>query len=846
MKNTLLGTVAGGVLAALLPIQSWASELEQAEPTNAWMAPEIVARQSEAGDDAGREAVAAERARLLISAMSSSQKMQQLTGSRPEILPELPQCFGARHVSGIAELQIPTFRVSNGPVGVGQNDCVSRSLYEAIKDDPNPYASYVAYTHPTSAQATALPSATAVAASFEPTIAAKFGNVIATEMNNLALHVFEAPGINLARLPVLGRAFEYFGEDPYLSGVMAVAETKAVQDLGLIAMPKHFIANEQETNRQTIQETIDEQTLREIYLLPFEMVVKDAKAGAVMCAYNYVNGFSSCENEKMLTGVLRNDWGFTGYVQSDFFAMKTTVATLKSGMDHEMPLPQHWSPDKLSAALAEGALDEGDIDRALVRRYTQAFKAGIFDRPLAQTPIDFARGGKMAREIGANGSVLLQNNGALPFDDSVRSIVLVGKSSQVYAQQAVAGGSMTGQPMGAGGGSSDVVPNYTVSPIEGLGTAGKKTMEVRHLLVDDDNSNATLDGMPTTFEAALGTLATADAIVVMAGTVSEEGADRATFTNAGGGQLAENAAAGTSLDWYVEVPKSIATIDPAQNPAKNSQTLSMIEAILAVPSQTKKSMPQKTALVLKDNAGVTLPASLIGPQGPAILEVWFPGQEDGNIVADVLFGKVNPSGKLPVTIPYAGKSFLDHARAEQFPGVIDPETGKQTVTYSEQLHIGYRWYDANISGECALVEGRNPCVAFPFGHGLSYTTFAVSKPKLSFDRSKLVHNVTAQVANTGEAAGAEVLQVYLSFPEAASAIGAAQPPKRLVGFRKVNLKPGEKHSVTLTIDPNASNHPLDVWNTSEGRWVRPSGRVDVWVGVSSSPDKLRRAGSIVQ
>jgi beta-glucosidase len=294
-------------------------------PANAWMAPGVVAEQQAAADDAAREAVAHRRARLLLGAMTLVQKMQQLTGSRPEILPELPNCYGARHVSGIAALAIPTFRISNGPVGVGQNDCVSPSAIDKNASGIFGANMAAAYTHPTSAKATALPSAIGVAASFDPAVAATYGEVIATELNDLALHVFEAPGLNLARLPILGRNFEYFGEDPYLTGVMGTAEIKAVQARGIIAMPKHYIANEQETNRQTIQETIDRQVLRELYLLPFEMAVKDGKVAAVMCAYNYVNGVSSCENKEMLTDVLRHDWGFTGYVQTDFFAMKSTV-----------------------------------------------------------------------------------------------------------------------------------------------------------------------------------------------------------------------------------------------------------------------------------------------------------------------------------------------------------------------------------------------------------------------------------------------------------------------------------------------------------------------------------------
>lgn len=817
---------------------------------NGWMSDTIIAEQAEAESNEAREAVANRRAKMLIAAMTLEQKFQQLTGAKPEILPDLPECYGARHVSGIAALAIPTFRITNGPVGLGQNDCVSIEVAKNPVTAPQlgQGINIGAYTHPSSAKATALPSAMGVAASFDPEVAGMFGDVIATEMHNLALHVFEAPGVNLARLPILGRNFEYFGEDPYLSGKMAVAEIDAIQAQGLIAMVKHYAANEQETNRMTIQETVDRQALRELYLLPFEMAVKDGDVAAVMCAYNYVNGQSSCESRELLTDVLRGDWGFTGYVQSDFFAMKSTVATLANGMDHEMPLPMHWAPDKLSAALASGELTIEQIDQALERRYTQAFKLGIFDRPLVQTPIDFAAGGWKARMIGGRAAVLLQNNGALPLRGDANSIVLIGKASQVYAQQAVAGGAVVGEPMGAGGGSSDVVPAYTVSPVEGLRGAlkdfGNDTATVTLVLVDDANETATIDGQPASFADALALAGDADAVLVMAGTISEEGADRATFTDETGQQLAASSAAGNTLDWYAGRSNRIATAG-ASNTAKDSQTTAMLAALLGAPTIDGQPMAAKTALVLKDNAGVALPASLVGPQGPAILEVWFPGQEDGNIVADVLFGRTNPSGKLPVTMPYAGSGFLDAADAEQFPGVIRAEDGKQAVTYSEGLAIGYRWYDAREGGECALVEGRNSCVAFPFGHGLSYTSFAYGTPSLT-QQDDGSWSASVRVTNSGSWAGADVVQVYVSLPASADAIGDKQPPKRLVGFGRIELAPGASGEVAIVIDPAASNHPLGVWDEESHQWVVPAGEFTVWVGRSSSPADLMKAGTITQ
>lgn len=809
-----------------------------------WLAPDIMAEVNAAGDDVSREAVAYRRAKALLAAMTLDQKLQQLTGARPEILPDLPSCYGARHVTGIAALGIPTFRITNGPVGLGQNDCVSPEVAN-LKAEGLGFGSVNigAYTHPSSAKATALPSAMAAAASFDPAVAGLYGEVIATEMHNLGLHVFEAPGVNLARLPVLGRNFEYFGEDPYLSGVMAVAETKAIQARGLIAMPKHYAANEQETNRMAIQTTVDRQVLRELYLLPFEMAVKDGKAASVMCAYNYVNGQSSCESRELLTDILRKDWGFTGYVQSDFFAMKSTVASLANGMDHEMPLPNFWAAEKIKAALAGGELTLAQIDTALERRYTQAFKAGIFDRKLEQSPIDYAAGGKLARAIGGRGAVLLQNNGALPLRGGIKSLVLIGKASQVYAQQAVAGGAVAGEPMGSGGGSSDVVPAYTVSPVEGLRSALSATAAVKLVLVDDANATATVDGAQVPFADAVAEAAKADAVVIMAGTISEEGADRATFTDTSGHQLATPAAEGSSLDWYAARSNAIAT-SGEKNTARNSRTTQMIEAVLAARPASGKAMAAKTVLVLKDNAGVAMPASLVGAKGPAILETWFPGQEDGNIVADVLFGRVNPSGKLPVTFPLAGKGFLDSVTAAQFPGVMD-EVGKtQTVSYSEKLAIGYRWYDANVSGGCAVRAGRNPCVAFPFGHGLSYTTFAQSAPKLVFDEAKAAWRVQVQVKNSGKLAGAEVVQVYVALPQSANAAGAVQPPKRLIGFQRIELQAGASGMVEIAIDPAATNHPLGVWDEKVQAWVIPAGRVTVYAGRSSAPADLVRAGYI--
>jgi beta-glucosidase len=654
-------------------------------------------------------------------------------------------------------------------------------------------------------------------------------------------------------------------------------------------MPKHFVGNEQETYRSNTYSKIEDQVLREIYLIPFEMAVKDAKVSAIMCSYNYLNGKPACASDDILNTILRDDWGFTGYVQTDFGASQTTttVDMLLNGMDHEMNSASKWTPDLLKAALESGEIAEGHIDRALGRRFTQMFKLGILDRPIVRTPVDFAAGGEKAREIGVKSAVLLKNrDNLLPLpetlvarepgymDNAVDYIVVIGKASQPFAQEAVQANAKIGTS--APGGSSDVMPEYTVTPVQGIldaFDARQSSGKVILALVDDDNQYASVDGVPTTFNDVLTRVLTNShnkAVVIMAGTIAEEGGDRGTVCAETGPSpypgyagpfvdfceypdvIANGTSSflhpvwGMSLDWYT---------DSFQNPTidtgtKNSRTMEMIDALMAVPG-----IKEKTVLVLKDNASIAVPDSLLGVDGPAaILEVWFPGQEDGNIVGDILVGKVNPSGKLPVTFPRRGRSFIDHIDQKQFPGkarnmssewpwMKDADGIVPVVDYSEGLHIGYRWYDTNVSGECADGGGENPCVAFPFGHGLSYTSFDISNAAVAPSDGN--YAVKAIVKNTGSRKGAEVVQVYLQLPTSAnSGDRLTQPPKRLVGFAKVELEAGAQQEVSIPIDPAASNHPLSVWDTATRAWVIPAGSHTVLVGNSSSPKNLTSAGTI--
>jgi beta-glucosidase len=710
------------------------------------------------------------RAALLLGAMTLDEKMQQLVGA-PGIIPEIPSCYGARHVPGIARLGIPTFRITNGPVGVGQNDCVPANT---------PNLPRAAMMSTASAKATALPSAMAVAASFDRAVAAKFGDVIGVESRNRALHVLEGPGLNLARVPQGGRNFEYFGEDPFLTGTMGVAEIRAMQKHGVIAMAKHFIANDHETNRTTENVIVADRVLHELYLLPFEMAVRSGDVASVMCSYNRVNGPYSCENAHLLTDILRGQWGFKGYVQSDFFAVRSTVATLRAGMDHEMPglalgtLTPWYSAERLRASLEKREITPAQIDTALARRYRQMFRLGIFDRPVKETPIDVARNAAIAREIGEQAAVLLKNDrGTLPLDArSLRSVALIGQAE--YATKSVAG---------CCGGSSDVIPFTTVTPIDGMKQvlAQLKSPATATLtVVADDRAN---------LAEAVAAARSAEVAIVLAGTIAEEGRDR----------------------------ESIA-LEKGQD--------SIIAAVAAA--------NPRTIVVLKDNASSLTPWM---DAVPAVLEAWFPGQEDGAIVARLLFGLATPSGKLPVTFPMLERD-LPANSDRRWPGVDTSGarvkvtggnafgTGAATtVEYGEGLQIGYRWFDAN---------GVAP--RFPFGHGLSYTTFALSdlavRPRSADGRAPIT--VRVAVTNTGRRRGAEVAQVYVTLPES-----AGEPPKRLVAFEKVWLEPGQRKVVTMAIDPAAAHHPLGVWDEGAQRWRVPEGRYVITVGTSSADVALR-------
>jgi len=638
------------------------------------------------------------RAELLVGQMTLDEKILEIhmldTREHP------------REVAGIERLGIPAFKITNGPAGAGPGDS-------------NP-------TQP----ATALPAAIALAASWDTTFADTFGYLAAEEVKDRGEDLIEGPGVNIARIPQNGRNFEYFGEDPFLAAHMAVSEIRALQSDGVIAEVKHFAANNQEIDRKSVNEIIDERTLREIYLPAFEAAVTEANVGAVMAAYPSINGQFGCENVHLLKDILRGEWGFKGFVQSDYTATKGAVRSAQAGLDLSMK-HDHYG-DEMKRAVLSGQVPESAVDSMLVRRFSQMFQYGLFDNQRAAKSIAAEEHGRIARSIAEHCAVLLKNDGnLLPLQrDDIHSLAVFGP----YAGEAMTGGR----------GSSQVKPLYTVSPIDGI---------IHHMV--HGASIIYNDGSDREKAAVLAT--SADVAIVMVGNKDGEGADRQSLSLPG------------SQDSLVF---AVASANP------------------------------RTVVILKTGGAVLMPWL---DRVRTVLEVWYPGEEDGNVVADLVFGIVNPSGKLPLTFPQ--KDFdVPANKPEQYPGV------QGIATYSENLLVGYRWYDK-----------RNITPLFPFGFGLSYTTFSFANLDVSPMSTNGEVTVTFDLTNIGSRQGQEVAQVYVSAPRS-----AGEPPKQLKGFAKTMLQSGETKRLTIILN----NRAFSVWDASSGWRVVP-GTFGILVGDSS-------------
>jgi beta-glucosidase len=596
--------------------------------------------------------------------------------------------------------------------------------------------------------ATCFPAAVAVGSSWDPAVAERVGAAVGREARALGVHVALGPGVNIKRSPLCGRNFEYYSEDPLLAGLLGAAHVQGQQGQGVGASVKHFAANNQETDRMLVSADADERTLREIYLPAFERIVTQAKPTTVMCAYNKVNGVYAAQNRWLLTEVLREEWGFTGAVVSDWGAVRDPVAALAAGLDLEMPGTGGLSAQRIVGAVRAGQLDEAVVDAAACRVLALARLAA---GPASGFDADVHHA--LARQLACDCAVLLKNDGgALPLTGS-GPIAVVGEFARTPRYQ--------------GGGSSHINPTRVDIPFDAIRAladeAGRAVAFAPGFGVDSTGGN-TGDGSsdPAALrEEAVTAARQAGVTVIFAGLgerEESEGFDRETL----------------------DLPA--AQVD-------------LIRAVAAASPRT---------VVVLSHGGVV---SLEGwhDDVDAILDGFLPGQAGGAAVADLLFGVANPSGRLAETIPLR---LADNPSYVNFPG----EQGH--VRYGEGVMVGYRWY-ATVGLP----------VRYPFGHGLSYTTFAVSDLTVAATGPDTARASVA-VTNTGARAGQHVVQVYV-----ATAAGPVRRPAReLRAFTKVRLEPGETRTVTLDLDRRAFAY----YDIHEAGWIVAPGTYRVQVGENAA------------
>ncbi len=596
--------------------------------------------------------------------------------------------------------------------------------------------------------ATCFPTASAIASAWNPELLTRIGQALAQEARAAKLSVILGPGINMKRSPLCGRNFEYFSEDPFLAGELAVGIVDGIQSRGIGTSVKHFAANNQETDRLRVDAQVDERTLREIYLPAFERVVTSSQPWTVMASYNKVNGTSATENSWLLQTVLREEFGFEGLVVSDWGAVYDRVPALLAGTDLEMPPALGRSPEQIVAAVGTGEVPLEVLD-ARVRTVLELVSRGMGVLELDET-FDADAHHALARAAAAESVVLLQNDDAiLPLAPDA-SIAVVGEFARTPRYQ--------------GAGSSQVVPTRLDVLLTELSAVYGEVPFAAGYGIGQNRDGQTLDDLTLQAEAEQ-VASSADVVIMVLGLPAadeSEGFDR-THLNLPGNQLA--------------VLERVATVNP------------------------------NVVVVLANGSTVVLDE--VTENSKAVLEAWLGGQAAGGAIVDVLSGRVNPSGRLAETIPHR---LEDNSSFLNFPG------DSQVVRYGEGVFIGYRGYDKSQQD-----------VAFPFGFGLSYTTFALSELNVSTRGSAadgtLAATVTVTVTNTGTVDGAEVVQVYVHDLESS----VARPVRELKGFSKISLAAGASQQVSIELDQRA----FSFWAELHGRWAVEAGDFLIAVGFNS-------------
>jgi beta-glucosidase len=693
----------------------------------------------------------------LLSRMTLEEKATMLAGS------------GWMEAAPIERLGIPAIKMADGPMGV--RSWAGSSAITSAANGPS-----------AKVLTTSFPSGVTMAATWDTELVQREGQAIAQEVKALGRDMILGPTVNINRVPLWGRNFEGYGEDPYLSARLSVAYIKGVQGEGVIPSVKHFAANNEEFERHRIDAHIDERALHEIYLPAFKAAVEEANVWTVMSAYNKVNGVHCAESTALLTDVLKKEFGFKGFVVSDWGSTYSTAPTVNAGMDLEMPggaRMKEWisfpstqaagngagwlTADKVLAEVKAGHITEATLDDNVSRILRVIFESGLFDHPHpGGSEVDTPDQRAVALKGATEGIVLLKNAGSLlPLDATkIHSIAVIGPNAAV---------ARTG-----GGGSSLVRPKYAIAPRDGIKERAGDAMHVSYEMgvgmQGEDSALDTPDARAKMLQAAADAAAKADVAVVVVGRYAK--------------------LEGEGFD--------VKTMDL---PAGQDE---LIEAV-------EKANP-RTIVVLNTGDPVTMTKWI--DKTPALLDMWYGGQEGGHALAAILFGDANPSGELPVSLP---KRFEDSPAYGHYPG----ENLK--VDYAEGIYVGYRYFDT-----------KNVEPLFPFGFGLSYTTFEYSNLKMNkieFAGKNPIWHFTVSVRNSGTRAGAEVAQLYVH--DGHSKID--RPEHELKGFQRVELQPGETKTVEFTLDRAA----LSYWSPDKKEWVADPGTFEIQVGSSSRDIRLR-------
>ena len=700
-----------------------------------------------------------QRVQDLLSRMTLQEKVAMLSGT--DWMQSVPN----------QRLGIPSIKMADGPLG--------------IRSWSGPSSETSAEFAKTKVTTTAFPAGVAMAATWDTELVESEGQAIGQEVKALGRDMILGPTVNINRTPLWGRNFEGYGEDPYLTTRLALAYIKGVQGEGVIATVKHFAANNQEFERHRINAIVDQRALNEIYLPAFKAAVEEGGVWSVMSAYNRLNGTYCAENSRLLEDVLQKQWNFKGFVVSDWGSTYSTAGTVNAGMDLEMPGGQpmkEWLrkpktqaagngggwlvSEKVLPEISAGKISTATVDDNVSRMLRVMFISGQFDKPHTATgEIDTPEQRAVARKAATEGIVLLKNAAdLLPLDLSkIHSVAVIGPSAAV---------ARTG-----GGGSSLVTPKYSVAPLKGIQDRAGDRLQVGYALgvgmEGEDPSKDSPEAREQLRQEAVNAAAKTDAAIVVVGR-------------------------------YPKLESEDFDIKSLDLPAGQD---ALIEAV---------AKANKNTIVVINAGGPVIMSKWIA-QVPAILDMWYGGQEGGNAIADVLFGDADPSGKLPVSFV---KQWKDSPAYGHYPGE------NLQVDYAEGIYLGYRYFDK---------QKIEPL--FPFGFGLSYTKFDYSDLKISPNQtSGAPVEVSLSVRNSGSRSGAEVVELYVHDGHSSG----DRPVQELKGFQRIALAAGESKDVHFKVDRSA----IAFYSTAKKDWVTEPGQFDVLVGSSSRDIRVKGSFSL--